>query len=184
MSSQVAIGLTSQVTGELLSACRKRGTTPGARTRAEVTQSLPSPSALLAIGSIAALLGVRVFIWVDTARENDNSILGLVPWLLYPGIVAVIAARSRVERLAIGVAAIVPVAMFAVLYGRERVEATGLAVWLAYVALLLISVSEATRIARRPGWPGVIAAIAGGAAAFLLTVGVTMVALVLLFPIY
>jgi hypothetical protein len=155
---------------------------PGAPTRAVVTQNLPSPSALLGIASIAILLGVRVFIWVDTARENDNSILGLVPWLVYPGIVAAIAVRSRVERPAIGVAAIVPVAVFGILFGRERVEATGLPVLSAYVALLLISVWAASRLARRRGWLGVIAAMIGGAAGFLLTVGATV--FVLLLPIY
>ena len=148
---------------------------PGLPTRAVVTESLPSPSALLGIASIALLLGVRVFIWVDGARANDNSILGLVPWLLYPGIVAAIAVRSRVQWLAIGVAAIVPDATFAILFGRERVEAMGPVVLPAYVALLLISLLTATRFAHRRGWFGVIAAAAGGAAAFLLTVGVTVV---------
>ena len=100
--------------------------------RRVVEQGLPSVAAVSAIALIALVLGIRVFVWVDTAREGDNSILAMVPWLAYPGIVASIAVRSRVELLATGFAAVVPVAVFGLLYRSGGMENVGLGVLLGY----------------------------------------------------
>lgn len=155
---------------------------PGARTSEVVPQNLPSLVAVLAVGLLALTLGVRVFVWVDNVRPDDWSILGLLPWLAYPGIAAAIAVRSRVQWLATSLAALVPVTAFSLLFGLDRVRAMGPGVPLGYAALILISVGVACRFARRPGLRGSIAAILGGAAAFVLACGVTLV--VLLLPSY
>lgn len=142
---------------------------PGARTGL-VAQDLPIPRALAAIGLLAVAFGAHIFIWVDNARVNDNSILGVVPWLLYPGTVAAIAVRSRVELLAIGVAAILPVAVFG-LVGPDRVQSMGIGVPLGYATLIWISAMAASLVADRRGSGGAIAAVFVGAATFLLALG-------------
>ena len=147
-----------------------------------VAQDLPSPTAFAAIGVLAVTLGTHVSIWVDAAREGDNSILGVVPWLVYPGIAATVAVRSRVELLAIGVAAFLPVAVFGLFYGPDRVQSMGIGVPLGYATLIVISVVAASHFARRRGLRGAIAAIFVGGAAFLLALGITIVALSL--PVY
>jgi hypothetical protein len=155
---------------------------PSVPSRSIVGPSFPTPLAVVAIAALALGLGVHVGVWVNTARPEDDSILGLIPWLAYPGVVAAIAVRSRVAMLAIGVAVALPVAMFATLYGPDRTREMGIGVLLFYVVLLVISLSTASWFARRPGWQGLIGAIVGGAASFLLAFGLAII--VVLLPIY
>lgn len=150
--------------------------------RPVVAQTFPSSVVIIAIAALALGLGLHVGVWVNTARPEDASILGLIPWLAFPGIVAAIAVRSRVEMLATGVAAAVPVAMFATLYGADRVRDMGLGVPLGYATLILISVAAASWFARRPGPQWLIGAMVGGGVAFLLALGLTLLMLTL--PIF
>ncbi len=153
---------------------------PGTRSGL-VAQDLPIPRALAAIGLLAVALGAHIFIWVDTAREGDNSIFGVVPWLMYPGIVAAVAVRSRVELLAIGFAAILPVAAFGLL-GPDRVQSMGFGVPLGYAILIWISAMAASLVADRRGRGGAIAAVFVGAATFLLALGCVLFVPLFLFP--
>jgi hypothetical protein len=153
---------------------------PGGRTGL-VSQDLPNAKALAAISVLAVAFGIHIFIWVDNARVNDNSILGVVPWLLYPGIVAAIAVRSRVELLAIGVAAILPVAAFG-LFGLERLQSMGIGVALGYATLIWISAMAASLVADRRGAGGAIAAVFVGAATFVLALGSVLFVPQFLFP--
>ena len=102
--------------------------------------------------------------------------------LAYPGIVASIAVRSRVELLATGFAVVVPVAVFGLLYRSGGMENVGLGVLLGYAILILISVLVASRLARRPGWSGLITAFVSGGGTFLLALAAVF--FVLLLPIY
>jgi hypothetical protein len=157
---------------------------PEARTSEVVPRNLPSLLAILAVGLLAISLGVRIFVWVDNARPDDWSILGIVPWLAYPGIVAAIAVRSRVRWLATGVAALGPIPAFALPFGVDRTSEMGPGVSLGYAALILISVVVASRFARRRGLRGSIAAVLGGAAAFVLALGAVFLVPPFLFPVY
>ena len=154
----------------------------GARTGV-VPQDLPTLRAVAAVSLLAVAFGIHIYIWVDTAREGDNSILGIVPWLLYPGIVAAIAVRSRVEVLAIGLGAVLPVAGFG-LFGSDRLQAMGIGVPLGYAALIAISVVAASHFARRRGIGGVIAALLLGAATFPLAFGIVVLFLLFVPPQY
>jgi hypothetical protein len=145
-----------------------------------VAQDLSNAKALAAISLLTVALGTHIFFWVDNARVDDNSSLFVVPWLAYPGVVAAIAVRSRIELLAIGVGAILPVAVFG-LFGPDRVQSMGIGIPLGYAMLIWISAMAASLVADRQGRVGVIAAVFIGAAAFLLALGV-VVFLVLFIP--
>ncbi len=151
---------------------------PGARAGL-VAQDVPTSRALAAISLLAAAFGIHIFFWVDNAWVNDNSILWVVPWLLYPGIVAAIAVRSRIELLAIGVAAILPAAAFG-LFGFERLQAMGIGcgTWLRDIDL---DQRDGGVTGRRPsGTEGSHRGRFVGAATFLLAFGVVVFLLLFL----
>lgn len=150
---------------------------PAAGRPSELAPSFRTEVVLFTPAAFALGLGIHVGVWVNTARAEDDSILFLIPWLAYPGVVAALAVRSGVEKLAIGLAVAIPVATFAVIYGAERVRDMGGGVFLGYATFLLMSIGVASRFARRPGPQWFIGAIVGGGAAFLLLLALTFIVL-------
>jgi hypothetical protein len=133
------------------------------RTSSTVSSRIPTGVAALAVTAIGLALGLHVGLTVDGAQADDESMYGLLPWLLYPGVIAIIAVRTHAEMLVTGLAAVVPIAAFATTYDRLAEMGIGVPLW--YAALILVGITAASSVARRRGPIRTLASLVVGAVA-------------------
>lgn len=132
----------------------------GPTTPPTVEARIPTAVAALAITALGIVLGIHAGLTVAGARESDGSMFRLLPWLVYPGVVGIIAVRTRSEMLVAGLGAVVPIATFATMYDRLAEMGIGVPLW--YGALLLVGISAASYFARRRGLIWTPAALGAG----------------------